>query len=97
MNEVVLFPTAKADYRQALAWYQGKSDQVAAQFETALEDALQAIEQSPERWTPYDDRHRFYELGRFPYIVIYRIEGERSLVVAIAHTSRSDTFWRGRR
>jgi plasmid stabilization system protein ParE len=96
MAEVVFLPTADADYRRALEWYRAQSDQSAAGFEAAFEVALRAIGETPERWTLCDQRHRFYVLRRYPYSIVYRLEAESVLVVAVAHASRSASYWRGR-
>lgn len=96
MVKIVFLPGADADYRQASAWYQERSAQAAAGFEAAVEVALRAIGEAPERWPLSDDRHRFYSLRRYPYSIFYRVEAQRVLVVALAHTSRADSYWRGR-
>jgi plasmid stabilization system protein ParE len=93
---VVFLPAARADYRQALAWYQERSPRAAAGFEAAVEVALQRIADAPELWALCDDRHRFYILRRYPYSIVYRIEGEDVLVVAVAHSSRDESYWHGR-
>ncbi len=96
MVEVVLLPGADADHRQALVWYQGRGAQAATGFEAAVEVALRAIGEAPKRWPLSDDRHRFYSLRRYPDSIFYRMEAERVLVVALAHASRADSYWRGR-
>lgn len=93
----IAFPAADADYRQALAWYQGRSEPAAAGFEAAVDVALRAIAEAPERWTACDRRHRFYALRRYPDCLYYRIQPGFVLIVAVAHTSRSEDSWRGRR
>jgi plasmid stabilization system protein ParE len=92
----VFLPAAEADYRQALAWYQARSPRAAAGFEAAVEDALRRIAGVPEQWPLCDDRHRFYVLRRYPYSIIYRIESGDILVIAVAHSSRSATYWQRR-
>ncbi len=47
-------------------------------------------------YTPVDHRHRRGLLRRFPYSVIYRVEPEGILVVAVAHSRRRASYWRGR-
>jgi plasmid stabilization system protein ParE len=89
-------PAADADYQEALVWYQARSPQAAAGFEAAVEVALRVIGEAPERWTRCDDRHRFYILRRYPFSIIYRIEAGDVLVVAVAHSSRSASYWRDR-
>lgn len=96
MAEVSLLPAAEADYQEALAWYQARSLQAAAGFEAAMEVALGRIADEPEGWPLCDDRHRFYILRRFPYSIIFRVLAEDVLVVAVAHSRRSSSFWHGR-
>jgi plasmid stabilization system protein ParE len=93
---VAFLPAAEADYQEALAWYQARSPQAAAGFEAAVEVALRAIGHAPERWTFCDDRHRFYGLRRYPYSIIYRVEAGDILVVTIAHSRRSASYWQSR-
>lgn len=96
MAEVYFLPAADVDYQEAVAWYEGRSAQAAAGFEAAVEVALRAIGEAPERWTSCDERHRFYTLRRYPYSIYYRIETEGVLIVAVAHTSRSESYWQDR-
>ncbi|HJT76376.1 MAG TPA: type II toxin-antitoxin system RelE/ParE family toxin [Gemmataceae bacterium] len=96
MADITLLPAAEQDYQEALAWYQARSAQAAAGFEAAVEVALQRIADNPELFGLCDDRHRFYVLRRYPYSVIYRIDQGDVLVIAIAHSRRSPSFWQGR-
>jgi plasmid stabilization system protein ParE len=94
--DIAFLPAAEADYLEANAWYQERSAKASAGFQAAVEVALQAIAKTPERWTTCDERHRFYVLRRYPYSIIYRIEEAGVLVVALAHSSRSPSYWQGR-
>jgi hypothetical protein len=35
-------------------------------------------------------------LRRFPFLIIFRVIRDGITVIAVAHTSRSPDFWRGR-
>lgn len=35
-------------------------------------------------------------MERYPYGIIYRVDGAEILIVALAHTSRQPEYWRGR-
>jgi plasmid stabilization system protein ParE len=96
MANVSFLPAAEADYQEALAWYQDRSLRAAAGFEAAVEVALRRIADAPEQWPLCDDRHRFYILRRYPYSVIYRVDAGEVIVVAVAHGSRSESYWHGR-
>jgi plasmid stabilization system protein ParE len=96
LANIAFLPIAESEYFQALAWYQGRSPKAAAGFEAAMDAGLQRIADSPETWPLCDKRHRFYVLHRYPYSLIYRIENEDVLIVAVAHSSRHPAFWQGR-
>ncbi len=47
------------------------------------------IQQFPELQPLYDEKHRFAVLRRYPYSIIYRVEGERIRVIAFTSTETS--------
>lgn len=96
MTEIKFLPEADIEYREALVWYEARSAQAAGGFEAAFDVALRQIADTPDRWTRCDESHRFYSLRRYPFSIIYRIERELIVVVAVAHSRRSEGFWKGR-
>jgi plasmid stabilization system protein ParE len=96
MADVIFLPAAEADYRAALAWYRARSPQATARFEAAVADAVQRIADNSDLYGLIDDRHRQCVLRRFPYSLVYRVESEGVLVVAVAHSRRSSSYWQGR-
>jgi plasmid stabilization system protein ParE len=94
--DVTFLPAAELEYQDALAWYAQRSQRAAAGFEGAVAAELERIAQAPESWPRCDDRHRFYVLRRYPYSIVYRMVGEKALVVAVAHASRAEACWRHR-
>ena len=96
MAKVAFLPAADAEYREALDWYSARSPRTSIALEAAVEVALRAIGEAPERWTRHDGRHHFYVLKRFPFSLVDRMEAGDVLIVALAHSSRSATFWQDR-
>jgi plasmid stabilization system protein ParE len=96
MADVAFLPAAEVDYQAALAWYQGRSAQAATGFERAVAEAVQRIADNPVLYGLVDDRHRQCLLRRYPYSLIYRVEPSGVLVVAVAHSRRSSSYWQGR-
>ena len=80
----------------AAEWYAARSAAAAAGFEAELAEAESAIHALPSAWPPYDYGTRRYLLRRFPFSVIYRIEPNRILIVAVAHGRRRPGYWRDR-
>ena len=93
MPDIAIHADAEAEYEEPLARYRSQSEQAAAKFELALERALQSISMNPHSHPKLDDHHRFCSLRRYPYLVIFRVDGEQIRVVAIAHSRRRPGYW----
>lgn len=96
MAEVFFHPAAEGDYAAALAWYQERSARAAAGFVAEMERAIEFIATFPDLSPSCDERHRYLLLRRYPYSVVYRVDGEYITVVAVAHSRRAVAYWKGR-
>ena len=83
---------AAKELREALAYYATESDQLAASFRHEINGAIKRIIQFPKGWTPSGEC-RACLLNRFPYKIIYSIEPDHILVVAVAHQHRKPDYW----
>ena len=55
--------------------------------------AIQDIILAPERWPiAQDDVHRRL-IGRFPYSLLYRIDPEEIVILAVMHQKRHPSYW----
>src|SRR5207237_639736 len=77
-------------------WYQARTVRAAARFEVEVDRVLGLIKDSPESYPRYDDDHRFAILRRYPYSLVYQARPGQVFIVAVAHSSRSAGYWRGR-
>ena len=96
MNRVQICSAAATDFTESLCWYAERSPELALQFESEIDGALSRISDSPDRFPAFDDRHRYLQMRRFPYLIIYRQHGNTTTIIAVAHTSRAPGFWRDR-
>ncbi len=89
-------PEALEDYQAAADWYQERGSMLALRFVEAVEDAIWKVAEKPERWRIIkEDVHRC--LTRvFPYGVLYTIERDFVLIIAVMHLSRDPGNWRHR-
>jgi plasmid stabilization system protein ParE len=89
-------PEALEDYQAATHWYAQSGTALALRFVDAIEDAIWKVSEAPERWRILEeDVHRC--LTRvFPYAILYTIEPEFVLIVAVMHCSREPGYWRHR-
>jgi toxin ParE1/3/4 len=89
-------PEALEDYQAATNWYAERGTALALQFVAAVEEAIGRVSEAPKRWRILEeDVHRC--LARvFPYAILYTIEADFVLIVAIMHCSREPGYWRHR-
>lgn len=93
---VELHPEALAEAEEATSWYARQNRRASAKLADELYAALEQIEQHPERWPRYLGGTRRLLLRRFPFQIVYRTDAARTLIVAVAHTSRRPGYWIGR-
>jgi toxin ParE1/3/4 len=89
-------PEALQEYRQATAWYAEREPRVALEFVEAVEDAITRILESPTRWRVIEEDIRRCLTHVFPYAILYTIEQDFLLIVAVMHFSREPNYWRPR-
>jgi toxin ParE1/3/4 len=89
-------PEALEEYQHAVNWYAQKGAVLPLRFIEAVEDAIGRVVEAPERWRVIDeDVHRC--LTRvFPFGILYTIEPEFVLIVAVMHCSREPGYWKKR-
>jgi hypothetical protein len=69
-----LHAEAERDYLNALDWYRSQSLPAAERFYNAFWQAIQTVEDAPQRWPVYLSHFRRYNLHDFPFSIVYREE-----------------------
>jgi plasmid stabilization system protein ParE len=95
-RELEYLDEALEEAEAAARWYAERSPAAALGFSDEIDAAESAIIQLPEAWPRFDHGTRRYLLRRFPYSIIYRIESNRVLIVAVAHGHRRPGYWKSR-
>lgn len=92
----VFHPQALAEYSEAVQYYAQQRVELAQAFISAVEDAIYRIRESPERWQVIDEDIRRCLTRKFPYGILYTIEQDYILILAIMHCSREPGYWQDR-
>jgi len=93
-----LHPEAENDLRDAAEFYrQQAGPALSLPFLTEFEHAISLLLRHPGLGARWRGDTRRYVMRRFPYSVIYSINGEEMRIWAIAHHSRLPGFWRARK
>jgi toxin ParE1/3/4 len=92
----VFHPEALAEYGEAVQYYKNQRVEIAQAFINAVEDAVYRIKQSPKRYIVIDEDIRRCMTRKFPYGIIYTIEPDYILILAVMHCSREPGYWKSR-
>jgi len=89
-------PKAEQDLAEASAWYEEQQPGLGGRFLTQVSAALERVADNPEMYALVEEDIRACGLHRFPYLLYYRVLGERIEVLAVLHGSRDPSAWQER-
>jgi len=87
---------AASDVVLAREWYDAQRPGLGEDFVQSLERVIDLVSALPEAFPEIAVGLRRALLGRFPYAVYYRLDGDLVDVIACLHTRRSPSRWRSR-
>ena len=93
MKPVRLVEPAEQEMISAAEFYEQRSPGIGRDFLDKIESALDDIHEHPDRCPPLGMGVRRRLVHRFPYGILYRIEAQEIVVLAIAHLHRNPTYW----
>lgn len=86
-------PEMDAEVHEALAYYQAIDSELGKRFARELLSAISRIEHMPTSWKSIGKNCRRCALKVFPYQVIYAIEDNAIVLIALANTHRRPEYW----
>jgi plasmid stabilization system protein ParE len=89
--------TAQSEVDDAFSWYASQTHGLGTQFLDDLDRAVRRIVAFPFANTEIEEGLRRCLLTKFPYGIIYGIDSETIIVVAVAHLHREPRYWIDRR
>ena len=87
---------ALLEAESSLTWYRTRSLRAADSFLNTVEQAIDTILESPNRWPKDRDGFRQYQLRSFPFVLFYRDTPSAVEIIAVAHASRNPGYWKSR-
>ena len=89
-------PEARDEYRDAARFYEERRAGLGARFTTEVEAAITQILEAPLRWSIVEEDVRRCLTHIFPYGILYTVEADSILIVAVMHCSRKPGYWHRR-
>jgi len=86
---VIVRPEAEDDLKEAYSWYEDKRTGLGYDFLLQVDAGLNFIARNPNIHPIEYKETRKHLTKRFPYKIIYLIEKEKIIILAVIHSKRS--------
>ncbi|MCC5874013.1 MAG: type II toxin-antitoxin system RelE/ParE family toxin [Gammaproteobacteria bacterium] len=93
MKPVNFLPAALEDIRREKTFYRTINPELARRFQFEVEQATASISEHPLAMEKLEFEIRRWPLGAFPHGLLYRVEEESVLVIAVFHPSQTPEEW----
>ena len=91
-------PAARDELIEATRYYTEQAGpEVAQAFQQTVVDSVGRVAQFPLTWPRGRRGTRRLILRTFPFAIVYHVNEDRIVVVAVAHLKRRPGYWIGRR
>jgi toxin ParE1/3/4 len=90
--EIVIQSEAILDMQEAFEWYEKQELGLGFEFIEEIESGYLKISKHPLHYTSVNERFRRLRINRFPYLIVYEIEGNKIYINAVRHISRKPKF-----
>ncbi len=84
---------AQSEVDDAVAWYNSQAYGLGTQFLDDVDRTIRRIVTFPLSSMEIEQDIRRCLLSRFPYGIIYGIDSETVIIVAVAHSHREPRYW----
>ena len=89
-------PEAVLEFEEAVQFYQERGRTLGRRFAREVRTTIAKAVATPERWRVLAQDVRICRTRVFPYAVLYTIEPDYILIIAVAHDKRRPGYWRHR-
>ncbi len=90
---VVFSEIAHQELIEAVRFYDREFSGLGRRFREEVKKAVQRIAKYPEAWSIEKGEIRKCLLAKFPYKLLYSIEKDVVLIIAVAHQHRKPEYW----
>ena len=96
MRSARFLAPAERELNEAARYYEGQASGLGADFLERVAVAVRDIRCHPDRWPAARGSVRRRLVRRFPYALLYQVDGEEVLILAVMHLRRRPEYWADR-
>ena len=91
--KVKFLTLAQQEVDEAFAWFDERAEGKGVEFLDELDRVIRLVKTYPSASVEIEPEIRRCLFARFPYSLIYGIEDETIVIIAVAHARRSPRYW----
>ena len=89
MSYTILIQTeAVLEIREAFEWYEEQKTGLGYELIEEIEACYQKLAINPQRYSFINPIYRRIKTNRFPYLLVYEIDGEEVIINSVRHIKR---------
>lgn len=96
MLSLRLHPEADAEGIAAAHYIKEEDPLQSELFKEALQTSIYWARTQPLIFRCFEEDFRKIKIGKFRYLLVFRIRGDEIQILAVAHTSRRPGYWKDR-
>ena len=96
MKRVRFLELADAEFEEAIGYFNRQVMGLGARFEREVENTVALIVEFPEIGSPLTKRIRKFRVRKFKYKIIYALDADEIVIIAVAHHKKRPRYWRQR-
>ena len=94
--KVFFFEDAKIEYEEAIAYYDRQRLDLGKEFSEEIEKTIERISTAPTSWEKVTKTIHRCRTRKYPYGLLYEVQGEKIVIVAVMHLRRKPGYWKDR-
>jgi plasmid stabilization system protein ParE len=96
MIPVLFHSDAQSEMEDAAFYYEAQQSNLGKRFISMVQDAVRRIQITPVLFVKVEGEVRRCQTHTFPFGILYRVEVDRIVVVAVMHNRRDPGYWNRR-
>jgi len=90
---IEFLPLAKLELDDAIEYYELQLEGLGKRFKEEVRNSINRISIFPKAWTVIRPNIRKCVMHKFPYNILYSIQKNTILIIAISHHHRQPEYW----
>lgn len=97
MKKLEFRPEARAEFLDAIRWYEAQRAGLGARFHAEVDRVLSRLHTAPLQFPEVEPGYRRALVHDFPYGIFFAAKEHKIIVLAVLHLRRNPEIWKSRR